>query len=58
MRMPVVMPVSVNAPGRRVESLGNEFGANHRHLAGRIDAEPDLTSFEPDDGHADVVADE
>jgi hypothetical protein len=58
--MPVVMPVSVSvsAPGRCIESFGNELGANHRHLAGRIDAEPDLTSFEPDDGHANVVADE
>ena len=37
--------------------LGNELGTDNRNLARRVDAEPYLATLEPDDRHADVVAD-
>jgi hypothetical protein len=43
--------------GLRGRSLGDEFGTDDRDLAGGINAQPDLASFQPDDSHADVVAD-
>src|SRR4051794_9786325 len=43
--------------GRRAEAFGDQLGADHRDLARRLDPEPDLSPFEPDDRHADVVAD-
>ena len=44
--------------GLRRPAFGDELGADHRDLAGGVDPEPDLSPFQPDDGHADVVADE
>jgi hypothetical protein len=43
--------------GSRGRSLGDELGTDDRDLAGGINAQPDLASFQPDDRHADVVAD-
>jgi hypothetical protein len=44
-------------PGSRGHSLGYQLGPDDRDLAGGIDSEPDLTSFQPDDSYTDVVAD-
>jgi hypothetical protein len=44
-------------PGPRGRSFGDELGTDDRDLAGGVDAQPDLASFQPDDRHADVVAD-
>lgn len=35
-----------------------EFRPDHRHLARRLDPEPDLSTLQADDGHTDVVTDE
>jgi hypothetical protein len=37
--------------------LGNELGTDNRNLARGVDSEPYLATLEPDDRHADVVAD-
>jgi hypothetical protein len=39
-------------------TLLHELGPHHGDLSRRFDAEPHLSSFEPDDSHTDVVADE
>jgi hypothetical protein len=38
--------------------FGNQLGSDDRDLARRFDAQPDLASFQSDDGDADVIADE
>src|SRR5262245_55319901 len=44
--------------GPHGQSLGNEFGADDRHLARGVESKPDLAPLKTDDSHADVVSDE
>jgi hypothetical protein len=53
----VAVTVAGRGLGARGRSFGDEFGTDDRDLAGGIDAQPDLASFQPDDCHTDVVAD-
>jgi hypothetical protein len=41
----------------RVEKVGDEFRADDPDVGGSLDAQADLSAFDPDDGDADVVAD-
>jgi hypothetical protein len=42
----------------RPQPLGNQFGADDRHLARGLDPQPDLSIFETDDCNANVVSNE
>ncbi len=48
---------SAHGLGPRGYPLGNQLGPDDRDLSGRVDSEPNLTSFQPDDSYTDVVAD-
>jgi hypothetical protein len=37
-------------------AFGDQLGADHRDLAGRLDAQPYLAGLDPDDRDADVIA--
>jgi hypothetical protein len=54
---PAVAVAGSSASGPCGGPLGNEFSADNRNLARGVDSEPYLATFEPDDRHADVVAD-
>jgi hypothetical protein len=43
--------------GPRGRPFGDQLGADDGDLARGVDAQADLTPLQPDDGHADVVAD-